>query len=168
MLTNLLTSETYLNIAYDPANGSFWRIKKEPEGTRVIRKLLPNYDGMLNALVQGSIKNAYFNTNRKAQNIAWYIAVGDIPEGSVCILKDSEDYRLSNLVLLSKEDYIKYKDAEANNQSTRITYYGAKYRVNYRSANRQCYETFEDEVIAKEFRSKVIKEAREVLDGVNK
>jgi hypothetical protein len=164
VLSNIITNDEYYNLGYDPINGSFWRIKKEESSITVIRKLIPNENNMLSCLILGA--EGIYLSNRKASIAAWSISNG-VTDGIV-MLRHENDYRLSNLYLLTKSEYVMYRSAVYNSRNARITYYGEKYRVNYRVMNKSRYETFEDEETAKVFRREIIQSAREVLDALDK
>lgn len=118
----MLTNPNYPNIAYDPETGTVYRTYKF---SRNFRKILPDGQYFLYANnPQGRL------LRRKAHIMCWMIANGEIPENHYVIQIVPDDLRLSNLKLVTKEEYIKYTDAEYNlenisikSESRRYTYY---------------------------------------------
>ena len=108
-MQKLLTAPNLTNIAYDPSNGALYRVNTEDNNISIIRRLLPDEDGYIFcSTTEGK------QVKRKAHNLCWYIANGDIPEGYFVLQVLQDNLRLDNLKLVTKEEYLKYKDAEYN------------------------------------------------------
>ena len=102
----MLTNPDYPNIAYDPESGTVYRTYKF---SRNFRKILPDGQYFLYAKnPQGRL------LRRKAHIMCWMIANGEIPDDHYVIQAVPDDLRLDNLKLITKEEYIKYTDAEYN------------------------------------------------------
>lgn len=102
----MLTNPNYPNITYDPESGTVYRSYKSTDN---LRKILPDGQYFLYAKnPQGRL------LRRKAHIMCWMIANGEIPEDHYVIQAVPDDLRLDNLKLITKEEYIKYTDAEYN------------------------------------------------------
>lgn len=153
--------DNYPSIAYAPREGYICRINKDKE---FLRRLIPDDNGMLNIFVLD--KDSF--TNRKAINLAFELFNNrPIPEGYLVYPKDTDDTNLkaNNLGLISREDYVKYKDAIDNvvNEKLKLTFGAGKYKVRYKHLGRTKVKKFEDSVSASNFRKKVYLESIKMI-----
>lgn len=105
----MLTTNQFSNIAYDPDKGMLFRVQNDKCTTNIIRRILPDEDNNVFCLSSDGKQ-----VKRKAHNLCWIIANGEIPAEHYVLQLQENDLRLCNLVLLHKEDYVKYRDAEYN------------------------------------------------------
>lgn len=162
----MLTHHNYTNIAYEPTQGHFYRTRETSLcNAEIIRRLLPDEDGNIFAIdPQGK------QLKRKAHNLAWIIAKGEIPEGYV-VLQVQDDLKLSSLRLITKEEYFQYKDAEYNLfngvkiiEDTMKCTYSVRYRKDNKVQTAKGYSYAE----ALKIKDYVLSTAKDVVDDLSK
>ncbi len=159
--SDLVFYDNYPSIAYAPKDGYICRVNKDKE---YIRKLIPDENGMLNIFVLE--RDAF--TNRKAINLAYEIFYNkSIPDEYLVYPKDADENNIkaNNLGLMSKQEYVKYKDAIDNvlNEKLKLTFSAGKYKVRYKHLGRTKVKKFDEAASATAFKKQVYLESIKMI-----
>jgi hypothetical protein len=159
--SDLVFYDNYPSIAYAPKEGVICRVNKDKE---FIRKLIPDENGMLNIF---ALERDAF-TNRKAINLAYEIFNKKaVPEGYLVYPKDADENNIkaNNLGLMSKQEYVKYKDAIDNvlNEKLKLTFGAGKHKVRYKHLGRTKVKKFDDATSANTFKKQVYLESIKMI-----
>lgn len=158
-----IISDQYPGLMYVFSTGQFYRLSDNPENTR---RIFPDENGLLNYYCFKEKKSI----KKKAITLAWELLnCKSLPNNSINYFKDlnPENYKGSNIGLISKVNYKKLKDALYNLE------HGVKliphksdmfvYILKFKSEGKLVQTTFHDISLALKMKRKVILRSSKII-----